>query len=63
MNNFCSKCSYNLNIQKNTTNQDTRISISIIEAFEILNNNPNNELVFFLKLLNLLAYMGKSHLI
>ena len=44
MNNFCPKCSYNLNIQKNTTNQDTRNSISIIEAFEILNNNKNMNL-------------------
>ena len=44
MNKFCSKCSYNLNIQKYTTNQDTRNSISIIEAFEILNNNKNMNL-------------------
>ena len=41
MNEFCPKCSYNLNIQKYTTKQDTRIPISIAEAFEILINNKN----------------------
>ena len=41
MTSFCNKCSYKLNIQKSSSNNDNRINLSITEAFEILNTNKN----------------------
>ena len=42
MKEFCSKCAYNLNIQKSTTINDNRINLSnVSEAFDIFNSDKN----------------------